>query len=93
MSLSFIHALSSDRLYFKNLTFGPFNVKSCNMRLSAISSLSLVSLALPFAANGAHHGAPGQRHDSIARRSRGDINLHKRDQYTNMRFTYYDVGL
>ena len=63
------------------------------MRLTAISTLSFLSLVLPFGASGASHGEPGRRHDSIARRARGDIHLYKREKFTNARFTFYDVGL
>ena len=61
------------------------------MRFS-VSTL-LLSLALPFAAQAATHGAPGHRHDALARRARDDVALYKRDSYTNARFTFYDVGL
>ncbi|THH01713.1 hypothetical protein EW026_g1043 [Hermanssonia centrifuga] len=63
------------------------------MRFSTISTVSLLSLSLPFAAVGATHGNAGRHHDSIARRSRGDVDVHKRDSFSNARFTFYDVGL
>ena len=65
---------------------------SLEMLFSTISAFTLLSLALPFAVKGASHGIPGARHDALARRARGDIDLHKRD-FENARFTFYDVGL
>ena len=62
------------------------------MLFSTISAFSLLALALPFAVEGASHGLSGARHDALARRARGDIDLSKRD-FSNSRFTYYDVGL
>ena len=35
----------------------------------------------------------GKRHQEVAHRARGDVDIHKRQSYTNARFTFYDVGL
>ncbi|THH19978.1 hypothetical protein EUX98_g8672, partial [Antrodiella citrinella] len=51
-------------------------------------------LALPFFAVANPHGHHKGRHDAIARRASGDVaHLNKRDQFNNVRFTFYDVGL
>ena len=65
------------------------------MRFSTVSTLSFLALALPFAANGASHGAPGARHELVARRANANnLTLATRDdKFSGMRFTYYDVGL
>ena len=64
------------------------------MHLTSVFGLSLLSLTLPLAAQGAAHGESGRRHHDIARRARSDVNVfEKRDTYSNARWTYYDVGL
>ncbi|KZT28537.1 hypothetical protein NEOLEDRAFT_1058556 [Neolentinus lepideus HHB14362 ss-1] len=55
---------------------------------SAIFGLSLLSVLLPFAQ--AEHGH-ARRHNAVAHRARGDVQLHKRTD--NARFTYYAVGM
>lgn len=62
------------------------------MRATTFCSLTLLSLALPFAALAEPHAKPHvNRHHDLAVRARGDIALKKRT--TNARWTYYDVGL
>ncbi|KAG6335158.1 hypothetical protein ID866_3942 [Astraeus odoratus] len=34
-----------------------------------------------------------RHHQEVARRARGEVDLHKRQTYANARFTFYDVGL
>lgn len=34
-----------------------------------------------------------KRHQEVALRARGDVDIRKRQTYTNARFTFYDVGL
>ncbi|TFK55229.1 hypothetical protein OE88DRAFT_1805604 [Heliocybe sulcata] len=58
------------------------------MRSSAIFGLSLLSVLLPFAQ--AEHGH-ARRHNAVAHRARGDVQVHKRTD--NARFTYYAVGM
>ncbi|EPQ58739.1 hypothetical protein GLOTRDRAFT_35963 [Gloeophyllum trabeum ATCC 11539] len=58
------------------------------MRSSAIFGLSLLSVLLPFTQ--AAHGSQ-RRHNAVAHRARGDVQVHKRTD--NARFTYYAVGL
>ncbi|KAH7924557.1 hypothetical protein BV22DRAFT_1012964 [Leucogyrophana mollusca] len=60
------------------------------MRASAM--FGFLSLALPFAAAGDHGHHWSRRHQEVANRARGDVDLHKRS-FSNSRFTFYDVGL
>ncbi|GJE86994.1 hypothetical protein PsYK624_030770 [Phanerochaete sordida] len=62
------------------------------MRLSAVG-LTLLGLSAPLAASAAAHGEPGRRHSDIARRARSDVNVFEKRDFTNARFTFYDVGL
>jgi hypothetical protein len=54
---------------------------------------SLLSLALPLVALGAspHGSAHHSRHQQIAKRQSGDVELHKR--FSSARWSFYDVGL
>jgi hypothetical protein len=58
------------------------------MKKSAI--FGFLTLALPFAT--ASHSSWSKRHQEVAHRARGDVDIHKRD-FPNARFTFYDVGL
>ncbi|KAI0797820.1 RlpA-like double-psi beta-barrel-protein domain-containing protein-containing protein [Abortiporus biennis] len=60
------------------------------MRLSTLFGASLLSIALPLFAS-AEHGQ-SRRHNSLARRARGDIQ-HIGKRFDNARLTFYDVGL
>ena len=63
------------------------------MRLSTIIGGSLLAAALPFATVAHPHEGHVPRHNALAHRMSGDVShLHKRD-FSNARFTYYDVGL
>jgi hypothetical protein len=57
-----------------------------------VSSISLVSAVLLFAVGGTHGHIKRGRHQELAQRVRGDVNIHKR-AFDNSRFTFYDVGL
>ncbi|EGN95475.1 hypothetical protein SERLA73DRAFT_186504 [Serpula lacrymans var. lacrymans S7.3] len=59
------------------------------MRSSAI--FGLLSLVLPFAVANPHGLQGGRRHQELANRARGEVQLHKR--YDGARFTFYAVGL
>lgn len=62
------------------------------MKLSALLAVPLLSSFLPFAALAQGHRGPDyKRHHEIAKRSSGDMQLHKR--FSNARFTYFAVGL
>ncbi|KAH7889654.1 plant expansin [Phlebopus sp. FC_14] len=61
------------------------------MQISAI--YGFLALALPFVAAGGHGPHWSRRHQEVANRARGDVDVHKRDAYQNARFTFYDVGL
>jgi hypothetical protein len=63
------------------------------MRLSSVFGLSLLSLSVPFVAQAASHGEAGRRHHDIARRARSDVKVFEKREFTNARFTFYDVGL
>lgn len=52
----------------------------------------LVSVILPFTVAGTHGHIQRGRHQELAQRARGDVNIHKR-AFDNARFTFYDVGL
>ncbi|KAG1750081.1 hypothetical protein EDB19DRAFT_83466 [Suillus lakei] len=52
----------------------------------------LVSAVLPFAVGGRLGHIQRGRHQELAQRARGDVDIHKR-AFDNARFTFYDVGL
>ncbi|KAG1770988.1 hypothetical protein EDD22DRAFT_796261, partial [Suillus occidentalis] len=56
-----------------------------------VSSIFLVSAILLFAVGGTHGHIKRGRHQELAQRARGDVNLHER-AFDNSRFTFYDVG-
>ncbi|KAG9312543.1 RlpA-like double-psi beta-barrel-protein domain-containing protein-containing protein [Chiua virens] len=60
------------------------------MKLSTVLGFFTLcfTLALPFASATMSR----KRHNEVAHRARGDVDVHKRS-FTNARFTYYDVGL
>ncbi|KAG2147143.1 hypothetical protein BD769DRAFT_1414503 [Suillus cothurnatus] len=60
------------------------------MRVTTI--LSLLSAVFPFSLANTHGNHWGRRHQEVAIRARGDIDVHKRS-FDNARFTFYDVGL
>ncbi|TFY51308.1 hypothetical protein EVG20_g11062, partial [Dentipellis fragilis] len=60
------------------------------MRSSTVLGVSLLSLALPFAALADTHALRSRNHHQIAKRASGEV-LEKR--FSNARFTFYDVGL
>jgi hypothetical protein len=51
----------------------------------------LLSFVLPLIAVADSHALNHARHDHVARRASGDVQLHKR--ISNARLTFYDVGL
>ncbi|EIN07546.1 hypothetical protein PUNSTDRAFT_103565 [Punctularia strigosozonata HHB-11173 SS5] len=55
----------------------------------SLGLLSLLAVATPLVS--AEHVPVHRRHNGIAKRASGDIQLHKR--FSNARFTFYDVGL
>jgi hypothetical protein len=57
-----------------------------------VSLILLVSAVLPFAVGSTHGRVQRGRHQELAQRARGDVNIHKR-AFDNSRFTFYDVGL
>ncbi|KAG1770986.1 hypothetical protein EDD22DRAFT_816271 [Suillus occidentalis] len=57
-----------------------------------VSSIFLISAILLFAVGGTHGHIKRGRHQELAQRARGDVNLHER-AFDNSRFTFYDVGL
>ncbi|KAG2075317.1 hypothetical protein BDR04DRAFT_1133349 [Suillus decipiens] len=52
----------------------------------------LVSTILPFTAGATHGHNQRGRHQELAQRVRGDVDIHKR-AFDSARFTFYDVGL
>jgi len=62
------------------------------MRFSTLFGATTLSVALPLLALADGHGH-ARRHDSIARRARGDVSEFEKRSFTNARFTFYDVGL
>ncbi|OJA11929.1 hypothetical protein AZE42_06373 [Rhizopogon vesiculosus] len=60
------------------------------MRVSKI--LGFLSVVIPSSIADAHGHHWGRRHQEVAVRARGDVNVHKRS-FDNARFTFYDVGL
>ncbi|KAI9571505.1 plant expansin [Boletus coccyginus] len=59
------------------------------MTLRVSTVFGFLAVILPFVSAG-HWG---RRHQEVAHRARGDVDIHKRQSYTNSRFTFYDVGL
>ncbi|KAG2365772.1 hypothetical protein BDR07DRAFT_1276259 [Suillus spraguei] len=60
------------------------------MRLTTI--LGFLSAIIPFSFANTHGNHWGRRHQEIAVRARGDVDVQKRS-FDNARFTFYDVGL
>jgi len=60
------------------------------MALRVSTFFDILILLLPFVA--ANHWNP-KRHQDVAHRARGDVDIHKRQSFTSARFTYYAVGL
>lgn len=60
------------------------------MRVSKI--LGLLSAIIPCSIASTHGHHWGRRHQELAVRARGDVDIHKRS-FDNARFTFYDVGL
>lgn len=59
------------------------------MTLRVPTIFGFLALILPFVT--ANHWS--RRHQEVAHRARGDVDIHKRQSYTSARFTFYDVGL
>ncbi|KAG6376186.1 RlpA-like double-psi beta-barrel-protein domain-containing protein-containing protein [Boletus reticuloceps] len=59
------------------------------MALRVSTFFNILILLLPFVA--ANHWS--KRHQEVAHRARGDVDIHKRQSFTGARFTYYAVGL
>ncbi|KIM65311.1 hypothetical protein SCLCIDRAFT_1212480 [Scleroderma citrinum Foug A] len=54
----------------------------------------LLFLSIPFIAVASEHRpAWSRRHQEVARRAPGNVDVHKRQTFANARFTFYDVGL
>jgi len=58
------------------------------MAFRVTTFFGLFALLLPFVT--AHWS---RRHQEVAHRARGDVDIHKRQTFTNAKFTFYDVGL
>jgi hypothetical protein len=65
------------------------------MRLSTFVQAAVLSLALPFAANGVKHEQRNtRRHHEFALQARGEGGLEARGEvFQPARLTFYDVGL
>ena len=50
--------------------------------------LGFLTVLLPFVT--ANHWS--RRHQEVAHRARGDVDIHKRQSFTGAKFTFYDVG-
>ncbi|KAG0705039.1 hypothetical protein DFH29DRAFT_313999 [Suillus ampliporus] len=61
------------------------------MRVPSILGFLFAIIPFSFASTHGYHW--GRRHQEVAIRARGDVEVHKRDSFTNARFTFYDVGL
>ncbi|KAI6109767.1 hypothetical protein F5141DRAFT_807255 [Pisolithus sp. B1] len=62
------------------------------MWLSPFCSLLFLVASLAVTVSG-HAPSWSRRHQEVAKRARADVDLHKRQTFTNARFTFYDVGL
>ncbi|KAG0698631.1 hypothetical protein DFH29DRAFT_810081 [Suillus ampliporus] len=62
------------------------------MLVLAIFVFAFVSTVLPFTAGSIHGRLHRERHQDLAQRARGDVDIHKRS-FNNARFTFYEVGL
>ncbi|KAI6028441.1 hypothetical protein F5J12DRAFT_805432 [Pisolithus orientalis] len=62
------------------------------MWFSPLCGLLFLVASLAATANG-HAPYWSRRHQEVAKRARADVDLHKRQTFTNARFTFYDVGL
>ncbi|KAI6022704.1 hypothetical protein EDC04DRAFT_2935235 [Pisolithus marmoratus] len=62
------------------------------MWLSPLCGLLFLVASLAATANG-HAPSWSRRHQEVAKRARADVDLHKRQTFSNSRFTFYDVGL
>jgi hypothetical protein len=60
------------------------------MRVTTI--LGFLSTIIPFSFANTHGNHWGRRHQEVAIRARGDVEVLKRS-FDNARFTFYDVGL